>query len=137
MPSINTPRFRQMMEEVKFGATSVDDAAARIDEFLEAEIRRHAGADAARLDLLERLSNEPQGLLLHDGEPGKSTGRRGLGLHKIGRTLRQAIDALRRDDANDLSKMVAHAGYCVDGDRCVCGGDLPRIRAGCSNWKQL
>ncbi len=25
-------------------------------------------------------------------------------------------------------------GYCTEGDRCVCGGDLPRVRQGCANW---
>lgn len=47
--------------------------------------------DAARLDWLEQMANEPEGLLLHDG--GDFTGRHGLGLRRIGRTLRQAIDA--------------------------------------------
>lgn len=29
-----------------------------------------------------------------------------------------------------------YAGYCIEGEKhCVCGGDLPSIRAGCSNWK--
>jgi hypothetical protein len=48
--------------------------------------------DAARLDLLEQMANEPEGILLHDG--GDFTGRRGLGLRRIGRTLRQAVDAM-------------------------------------------
>lgn len=25
-------------------------------------------------------------------------------------------------------------GYCTEGDRCVCGGDTPGVRAGCANW---
>ena len=25
-------------------------------------------------------------------------------------------------------------GHCSEGDRCVCGGDLPRVREGCANW---
>jgi hypothetical protein len=25
-------------------------------------------------------------------------------------------------------------GHCKEGDRCVCGGDLPRVREGCGNW---
>ncbi len=25
-------------------------------------------------------------------------------------------------------------GYCIEGDRCVCGGDTPAVRAGCANW---
>ena len=26
------------------------------------------------------------------------------------------------------------AAYCTEGDRCVCGGDTPAVRAGCANW---
>ncbi|WP_208450548.1 hypothetical protein [Burkholderia contaminans] len=26
------------------------------------------------------------------------------------------------------------AGHCSEGDGCVCGGDLPRVREGCANW---
>ncbi|WP_430869650.1 Lar family restriction alleviation protein [Cupriavidus basilensis] len=26
------------------------------------------------------------------------------------------------------------AGHCAAGDACVCGGDVPRVRAGCGNW---
>lgn len=25
-------------------------------------------------------------------------------------------------------------GRCKEGDRCVCGGDTPEVRATCSNW---
>jgi hypothetical protein len=28
------------------------------------------------------------------------------------------------------------SGYCAEGDRCVCGGDLPRVREGCGNWRK-
>lgn len=45
--------------------------------------------DADMLDWLERMGNDPEGLLLHDG--GDFMGRRGLGLRRIGRSLRQAI----------------------------------------------
>jgi hypothetical protein len=27
-------------------------------------------------------------------------------------------------------------GYCAVGDRCVCGGDTPGVRAGCSYWRK-
>lgn len=39
------------------------------------------------------------------------------------------------DDVNgsEVSK-VREGGYCSEGDHCVCGGDLPSIREGCSNW---
>jgi hypothetical protein len=62
----------------------------------EAEAER-LRADAARLDWLERMANEPKGILLH-GEK-ESTGRCGLGLANTGRTLRQAIDDARGLDA--------------------------------------
>jgi hypothetical protein len=28
------------------------------------------------------------------------------------------------------------AGYCTEGGRCVCGGDLPAIQARCGNWRE-
>jgi len=29
------------------------------------------------------------------------------------------------------------AGFCVEGEKhCVCGGDLPRVRADCTNWRK-
>jgi hypothetical protein len=28
-------------------------------------------------------------------------------------------------------------GYCRMGDNCVCGGDVPAVRAGCFEWKAL
>lgn len=29
-------------------------------------------------------------------------------------------------------------GYCVEGENhCVCGGDLPRVREGCANWRKV
>lgn len=56
------------------------------------EDAERAQADTARLDWLERMANEPGGLLLHDGS---ETGRVGLGLRPglMDRTLRAAIDA--------------------------------------------
>lgn len=50
--------------------------------------------DGERLDWLEQMANEPEGLLLHDG--GDFTGRLGLGLRRVGRTLRQACDAVMK-----------------------------------------
>ncbi len=34
---------------------------------------------------------------------------------------------------HDLMRVLS-SGYCTEGDRCVCGGDLPRVREGCANW---
>lgn len=28
-----------------------------------------------------------------------------------------------------------NAGHCIEGDKCACGGDLPRVREGCANWR--
>lgn len=27
-------------------------------------------------------------------------------------------------------------GYCLEGEACVCGGDSPRVRACCANWRK-
>ncbi len=33
-------------------------------------------------------------------------------------------------------KITPYAGHCVEGEsRCVCGGDTPRVRSGCGNWR--
>lgn len=36
--------------------------------------------------------------------------------------------------ANGSGRETPPAGHCSEGDRCVCGGDLPKIREGCGNW---
>ena len=52
--------------------------------------------DARMLDWLEMMGNKPEGLLLHDG--GDFTGRTGLGLRRVGRSLRQAVrKAMQRE----------------------------------------
>jgi hypothetical protein len=28
-------------------------------------------------------------------------------------------------------------GYCVMGDNCLCGGDVPAVREGCFEWKKF
>jgi hypothetical protein len=64
--------------------------AKKISAKALAELRK----DAARLDYLEAEANrEP--LLLHSGQSG--LGYRGIGLANIGRSLRQAIDDMRRE----------------------------------------
>ncbi len=42
---------------------------------------------------------------------------------------------VRADKAEAELALVKSAGHCAEGDRCVCGGDLPRIREGCGNWR--
>ena len=41
--------------------------------------------------------------------------------------------------ADQAKAMLEHVlgvvdGYCTEGERCVCGGDTPRVRSGCANW---
>jgi hypothetical protein len=50
-----------------------------------------ADRDAEMLDWLEMMANQPGGILLHDG--GDFTGRLGLGLRRVGRSIRDAIRA--------------------------------------------
>lgn len=64
-------------------------------EVRAAGAQKDEAKDAERLDWLEMMANQPGGLHLHDGDASKRIGRRGLGLSKLGRTLRQAIDDAR------------------------------------------
>ena len=51
-------------------------------------MKKYIISDTDRLNWLEEMANEPEGILLHNGQ--KSTGRLGLGLGN--RNLREAID---------------------------------------------
>jgi hypothetical protein len=80
----------------------VEKARADTIESLRAEVQR-LKADALRLDWLEKMGNEPEGLLLHSQH--SPTGRRGLGLGSVGRSLRQAVDdALVADEPAALAQ---------------------------------
>jgi hypothetical protein len=55
----------------------------------------------------------------------------------------KALDYLYRKDlapsvlrggAEGEFARAATTGHCKEGDDCVCGGDLPRVREGCGNW---
>lgn len=57
------------------------------------------------------------------------------------RDLRELLHHFDRIDAelraiHQTPKPAQQAGYCADGDRCNCGGDLPRVREGCVNWRK-
>jgi len=50
-------------------------------------------------------------------------------------TPEEAIGALQSDIFHARSEHPVEAEECCsEGDRCVCGGDLPRVREGCANW---
>lgn len=34
----------------------------------------------------------------------------------------------------DIDAIIASVPRCIEGDRCVCGGDTPAVRATCGNW---
>jgi hypothetical protein len=63
----------------------------RIATALRAE-RESAKQDTERLDWLEAMANSKGGLLLHDGS---ESGRTGLGLYRLKRSLRRAVDDCR------------------------------------------
>jgi hypothetical protein len=60
--------------------------------------------DADRLDWLEQQANKGEGIHLHDGG---HAGCLGLGLARLGRTLRQAIDGCMEHD-----RIMANATPC-------------------------
>jgi hypothetical protein len=67
--------------------------------------------DAERIDYLERMANQPGGLLLHDGS---ERGRTGLGLRPgtLVRTLREAIDnGLRHERGIEPPRSMASIVY--------------------------
>lgn len=67
--------------------------------------------DAERIDYLERMANEPGGLLLHDGS---ESGRTGLGLRPgtLVRTLREAIDnGLRHERGIEAPRLMSDIVY--------------------------
>lgn len=51
----------------------------------------------------------------------------------LARHLNAIALAVDLDSAAAPSQATA-TSYCREGDRCVCGGDLPRVREGCGNW---
>lgn len=56
--------------------------------------------------------------------------------HLIGKLESNLADAIARAEAAEAAlALVKPAGHCTEGDKCVCGGDLPSIREGCGNWR--
>lgn len=56
----------------------------------------------------------------------------------LGLSLRESKDAIDKYGSVEEAQMAltGSAGYCTEGDRCVCGGDLPAIREGCYSWQK-
>lgn len=48
----------------------------------------------------------------------------------------EAITAILSDidHARSEQPSTVSSGHCTQGGRCVCGGDLQRVREGCANW---
>lgn len=78
----------------------------------------------------------------------------GMGPHGIGKVnmikdVRTATGLGLKESKELVDKHYAHpdcyllclrgarGGYCTLGEACVCGGDLPSVRAGCYNWSKL
>lgn len=53
-------------------------------------------------------------------------------LQELYRALQSAAPVAQQEGA--VATAMGAKGHCKDGDRCVCGGDLPRVREGCGNW---
>lgn len=51
-----------------------------------------------------------------------------LGLKSRGAKDTAMLNQFNRPTAN------GSRGHCKEGDNCVCGGDLPRVREDCANW---
>lgn len=57
--------------------------------------------------------------------------RAGCGLKEA----KEAVDLTGSIDGA-MMHLTGSTGYCIEGEGCVCGGDLPAIREGCYNWKR-
>lgn len=57
---------------------------------------------------------------------------------KAGCGLKEAKEAvdLMGTIEGALMHLTGSTGYCEEGNKCCCGGDLPAIREGCYNWKK-
>lgn len=68
---------------------------------------------------------------------------RELGRTEDGAKAVRTINWLRRATVIDweaIQEYVAQkeaGGYCVMGDNCLCGGDVPAVREGCFEWKSM
>ena len=91
-----------------------DEVATAIDAYLVAHGVHVSGARTVRVngELCERgrVYVDPEGFVISEGE--KVSGRGPM------------VDHARRE----------YPGHCIAGI-CVCGGDTPRVRAGCANWR--
>lgn len=68
-----------------------------------------------------------QGVIAHP-DASRSDREKSLGV------ALNALDEIEDARIRDLEGQ-KNAGYCAEGDRCACGGDLPRVREGCGNWR--
>lgn len=94
---------------------SGDEVATAIDAYLVAHNIHVSGPRTIRVngELCEKGSVyvDPEGFVIQDG-----------------------IRASGRGPILDLERQ-EYPGHCAEGDRCVCGGDTPRVRSGCTNWR--
>lgn len=54
----------------------------------------------------------------------------------VDRVGEELMKELARRGAASLAQADPYAGTCGRPEGCVCGGDLPRVRAGCGWWEK-
>ncbi|AXF23513.1 hypothetical protein CUJ89_24170 [Burkholderia pyrrocinia] len=77
--------------------------------------------------------------LAYDEDEARSWAVDARAEHRNRQMLPPAYSVVRLSAAGDRATQSAAApgGYCDRAGGCVCGGDLPRVREGCSEWVKL
>lgn len=49
-------------------------------------------------------------------------------------TIKEEVETTAAEIVAALDAKNKRGGYCSEGDKCLCGGDTPGVRAGCAHW---
>ncbi|MCR5893458.1 MULTISPECIES: hypothetical protein [Burkholderia] len=77
--------------------------------------------------------------LAYDEDEARSWAVAARAEHRNRNTLPPVYSVVRLSVTGDRAAQstAATVGYCERAGGCVCGGDLPRVREGCSEWVKL
>jgi hypothetical protein len=100
-------------------------------------LRSEAAAQAKRIEELEaatkHLGLTPQ--QAKDGLARHKAMREVMEAQRIAiKTQQEEIEALRKQVEALGHKAPTSFGFCKKQGGCLCGGDVPRVQHGCSNW---